>query len=208
MRIAIIACDILKKEIEQLTADDPEVVHREYLHWGLHDTPEKLSETVMEKINELEGKVDVVFLGYAVCKSLGNLPSAIKLPIVMIREEDCIGTVLGPEEYAKERSSCPGTWYSTPGWAEAGMDGLVRDDQMAGLTELGYDKLYFAKAQLDGYLRCLFVDTGVGDEERYAALTKDLADQLDLRFERRKANNRPLREAWQKVKEGKWHKEG
>jgi hypothetical protein len=200
MRIGIVACEILKREIEMITANDPEVVYREYLGWGLHDFPDRLNQAVVEKVNSLVGKVDVVFLGYAICRSLGNVPSALEVPTIMLREDDCIGSMLGQEEYAKERSGCPGTWFSTPGWSALGMDGIVKDDQMVGLKEQGYDKLYFAKAQLSGYSRCLFIDTGVGDRERYRSLTEELANQLDLRCEHREANLKALKEAWLKVK--------
>lgn len=200
MRIGIVACEILKREIEMITGNDPEVVHREYLEWGLHDHPDRLNRTVVEKVNAIEGKVDVVFLGYAICRSLGDMPSAFKVPTIMLREEDCIGSMLGQAEYSNERSVCPGTWFSPPGWSALGMDGIVKDDQIEGLKELGYDKLYFAKAQLSGYSRCLFIDTGVGDKERYESLTMDLAKQLDLRCECREADLRSLKDAWQKVK--------
>ncbi len=200
MRIGIIACEMMKREIEMITSNDPDVVHREYIQWGLHSSPEILLRTVVGKVNELEGNVDVVFLGYAICSSLGNVRSSIKLPFVMLQDEDCIGSMLGREEYIKERSAYPGTWFSTPGWAVLGINGVVREDQMVGLPEHGFDQIYFAKALLNGYSRCLFIDTGVGEEETYASMTKDLACKIGLLYEARKGELRSIREAWNKVK--------
>ena len=198
MRIGIIACEILKNEIEALSGDDPGVVHREYLEMGLHDNPEQLRETLIKKVNELVEKVDIVFVGYAVCKSLENLPSEIELPVIKLREEDCIGSMLGPIEYAKEREACPGTWFSSPGWAVLGLDAIVNDEQVRGLEGMGYDKLYFAKRELEGYSRCLFIDTGgVG---WYQEKARDFAALLGLRFECRTADIQPIRAAWNKVK--------
>ncbi len=132
MRIGVIACEILKNEVEMIIDHDPEVVHREYLEMGLHDQPEQLRETLTRKINDLEGKVDIIFLGYAICKSLNDIPADLRVPIVMLREEDCVASMLGPTEYAAERAKCPGTWFSSPGWALLGIDAVVDDRQMEG----------------------------------------------------------------------------
>lgn len=206
VRIGIVGCEILKKEVEMITSDDPEVVHREYLQWGLHDYPDQLRSMVIGKVNALAGEVDVVFLGYAICKSLDSVPKDIEVPFVILREEDCIASMLGPNEYAKERAVFPGTWYSTPGWAELGMDAIVSDDQILGLEERGYTKLHFVKLQLDGYSRCLAIDAGVGDFERYHALTKELADQLELGCDSRRADLAAIKGAWRDLKEGRWRR--
>jgi hypothetical protein len=36
IRIGIVACEILKREIEQLAKDDPDIVHREFLDFALY----------------------------------------------------------------------------------------------------------------------------------------------------------------------------
>lgn len=41
MRLGIVACDILKKEIEYLVADDPDFVRKEYLEFSLHVYPDR-----------------------------------------------------------------------------------------------------------------------------------------------------------------------
>ena len=51
MRLAIVACDILKEEIEFLTKDDPDFVHREYLEFALHENPEHMRDVIIEKVN-------------------------------------------------------------------------------------------------------------------------------------------------------------
>lgn len=204
MRIGIVACEILKREIEKITVDDPEVVHKEYLKWGLHDYPDELRSTVIEKINNLVAKVDVIFLGYAVCKSLDSIPNVIRVPFVMLTEEDCIASMLGAKEYANERAICPGTWFSPPGWAELGLDAIIKDEQMVGLVDHGYTKLYFAKLQLEGYSRCLALDTGVCDFERYHSLTREFADQFGFRCDHRQAELNSIKEAWRALKDGIW----
>jgi hypothetical protein len=39
IRVGIIACEALKSEIELLSADDADIVYREYVKFGMHDYP-------------------------------------------------------------------------------------------------------------------------------------------------------------------------
>ena len=88
MRLAIVACDILKEEIEFLTKDDPDFVHREYLEFALHENPEHMRDVIIEKVNSLKGKIDAVFLGYAICSSLENVTERFDVPAVMLPGAD------------------------------------------------------------------------------------------------------------------------
>jgi hypothetical protein len=200
MRIGILGCEVLKEEIEQLTEGDQDVVHREYLEKGLHDLPERLRETLEKKIRELEDSVDIIFLGYAVCKSLYDVPKGFKVPLIMLKEEDCIGSILGPIEYVNERSACPGTWFCSPGWAAWGLDAVVSDEQIEGLEEMGFDKMYFIKKELEGYTRCLYIDTGVIDGDKYLDMAKVFAGRTGLKLECRRGDLCSIKSAWQKVK--------
>ena len=146
MRIAVIACDIFQKELDLLIGDDPEVVHKEYLEFALHDHPDDLKAKILEKVGALEGKVDVVFLGYAVCQSLKGIVNELPIPAVMLDADDCIGVFL----------------------------------------------MYFLKLMFEGYERCLFLDTGVPEPEKWESLSKDFACQLHLRHECRKCDLRML----------------
>ena len=49
MKLGIIACDILKPEIEFLTKDDPDFVIREYLEFALHEYPKDMKNKVIER---------------------------------------------------------------------------------------------------------------------------------------------------------------
>ena len=115
MRLAIVACDILKEEIEFLTKDDPDFVHREYLEFALHENPEHMRDVIIEKVNSLKGQVDAVFLGYAICSSLENVTERFDVPAAMLPGADCIDALLGTEEYNREKKICAGTWFLSPG---------------------------------------------------------------------------------------------
>ena len=148
------------------------------------------------------GKVDVLFLGYAHCQTFNGLPEHVPIPTVMLEVDDCVAAILGPLDYCLEKEKCPGTWFSSPGWAEKGMDAVVKElhiDQ--DLLDQGMDAMYFAKIMFQGYSRCLFIDTGVGDRERYEAMSRDFAEQLSLRHDSTEHSPGMITEAWKRTKE-------
>lgn len=200
-RIGIIACEILKQEIEMLTKDDPDIVHREYLEFGLHIDSAMLKAKVTEKVNALKGKVDSVFLGYAICQSLRDITKQVEVPTSMMESDDCIGAFITPEEYAREKRVCTGTWFSTPGWAELGIDGAIKNLHLDCMKDQGYDPMFFLKMLFEGYHRCLYVDTGTGEKEKYEDMSKDFARRLNLKHESRGCDLRVLEKALAEAKE-------
>lgn len=198
MRIGIVACDILKGEIEFLTKDDPDFVLRKYIEFALHENPENMREVIIKTVNELEGQVDAILLGYATCQSLQNISSELRIPTVVLPGADCIDALLGAEEYAREKKVCTGTWFSTPGWAKEGINGLVKEMHLDSME--GYDPSFFLDMLFASYQRCLHIDTGIGDNEEYTRMSKEFADQLKLRLDCRSCGLKALEDAIVNVK--------
>ena len=198
MRIGIIACEIFKEEIEFLTKDDPNFVHREYLEFALHDNAKNMRKVITKTVNDLEGKVDAVLLGYAICQSLQDIHSELKVPTVMFPGDDCIEVLLGTEEYKKERKKCIGTWFSTPGWAVQGAEGMIKAFHLDCVE--GFEPSYFLQIFFESYERCLHIDTGIGKSEEYTKMSRDLAEQLKLRLECRSCKLINIEDAVAKVK--------
>lgn len=186
MRLGIIACDVLKPEIEFLTKDDPDFVVREYLEFALHEYPKEMKRKIVDTVNKYEGELDAVFLGYAICQSLEFVTSELKVPTVMLKGADCIDAILSPEEYVKEKQICTGTWFMTPGWAEQGINGLIKEFHLNDIE--GYEPQFFLDMLFDSYQRCLFIDDGIGNEDDYRKKSEAVADQLKLRLDCRKCN--------------------
>jgi len=126
MGIAIIGCAAIRNELEIVTAGDPDVVHREYLEFGLHLEPEDLRRTIMEKLESLPPGADVVFLGYGHCQTLQGLSERTDVPVVMLEYEDCIAALLTTERYHAEKKNGGLTWFYPAGWAVDGIPGMVR----------------------------------------------------------------------------------
>ena len=182
-RLAIIACEILKPELEKLTEGWDDVVHKDYLEFALHIDAEKLKATVQDKVNALEGRVDAVFLGYAICQSLSGITNHLKVPTVMLEGDDCIAAILGPVEYARQKSLCGGTWFNTPGWALRGIDGAVKELHLDALVDQDYEPKYFLD-MLFGvpFAATVFVrlQTQLIQVPLYAVFTKLLARRLSF----------------------------
>jgi len=203
MRIGIVACESFQRGIDYLTMDDPDIVHKEYLEFGLHEYPEHLKRTVVEKVNALEGQVDAVLLGYGVCNSLRGVTSLMKVPTVQLEGDDCIGVLITTEEYDRERKKCAGTMYHTPYFAKMGRawfeDKLK--EQMPDYAMQGIDVDWFLAKMFEGYSRVLFIDDGLGEMEEFEALSKQFAAEMNLRYESRKGTLSCLIDGLTKVKE-------
>jgi hypothetical protein len=200
MRIGLVACEIFEPEFEHLIKDDPDFVHKEYVEFALHAYPDDMREQLLEKVDALKGKVDAVLLGYAVCQSLGGFTEAVDVPTVMFDGDDCICVFLGPKEYNDEKKICTGTWFSSPGWAREGVEGLIKEMHLDSVE--GVDPMEFVDMLFDSYERCLYIDTGVVDEDgQYLVKSKEFAEQLRLRHDERGCDLVPFEKIIKRVKE-------
>lgn len=201
VRIGVVACEIFKHELDLLIKDDPEIVVKEYIEFGLHAYPEDLRRAVVEKIDSLDGRVDAVFLGYGVCQSLENVPDQVKVPTVALPVDDCISALLTPAEYAKEKKACTGTWFATPGWAEIGKDGMIKNLRLDCLKDQGYPPEMFLGMIYESYSRSLFIDTGVPEAGKFKKLSERFAHEIELEHDCRKGTLEVLREGLGRAKE-------
>ena len=193
LRLGIVACEVMKPEIEFLTKDDPDFVVREYLEFALHEYPQDMKAKIIETVNKYEGQLDAVFLGYAICNSLEGVTKLLMVPTVMLNGVDCIDAILTTSEYEKEKKICTGTWFMTPGWAEAGITGLIKEFHLDSVE--GFEPGFFLDMLFESYQRCLFIDDGIGSEDHYRKKSEEVARGLKLRLDCRKCNIGAIREA-------------
>jgi hypothetical protein len=203
MRIGIISCETFERNLEPLIKDDPDIVHKEYLEFGLHEYPDELKKAVIDKVNSLEGKVDAVLLGYGICNSLKDITSQVKVPTIQLRGDDCIGVLITPEEYAAERKKCAGTMYHTPYFALMNREWFEKKmrEHMPNYEELGLSLDWYMQKMFDGYSRVLFIDDGLGEIEKYVELSKQFAAELNLRHECRLGTAEILKQSLAMTKE-------
>ncbi len=202
IKIGVGACECCRKEMDLLLEGDADIVHKEYLEFGLHSYPQDLKRAVVEHVNALAGKVDAVFLGFGTCNSLKDVCKELVVPTVTIEADDCVGALLTNEEYAREKKVCAGTLFAIPFVSEMGTEYFEKElySKMPNYQELGVDAQWFLDMLFGGYSRVLLVDTGVGDHEDLRSRSREMADRLRLRYEERQGTLQGLRDCLQRTK--------
>jgi hypothetical protein len=184
VRIGVIACSVMKLELEKLLEAFPEVTEVTFLEVALHCYPQKMKEAIKEQILSIKNKVDVIFLGYGYCQSLKGIEDEFEIPIVMPQMDDCIQILMTPQKYAAEIRKEVGTWFMTPGWAEAGAEMVIKELRADRVVKYGKDPLEIAKRLFVHYKRGLFVDTGVGENGDLIKRATEFCEIFNLRLEK------------------------
>jgi hypothetical protein len=184
MRIGVVACNILQRELEKLLKDMPEIEEVVFLDGALHVSPLKMKETIRDEVNKLKGRVDVVFLGYGYCQSLKGLDLEFDFPVILPQVDDCIALLLTPERYAEEIKKEVGTWFMTPGWAEVGAEMVIKELHLDRAERYGKKPLDMARRLFTHYKRGLYIDTGVGDDAHYIEKAEEFCADFNLTLEK------------------------
>ena len=201
MKIGVIACSVMKLELSQLLEAVPEIAEASYLEIALHCNPQRMKEVIREQILSIKDRVDVIFLGYGYCQSLKGIEDEFDIPIVMPQMDDCIQILMTPQKYASEIRKEVGTWFMTPGWAEAGPELVIKELRADRVAKYGKDPLGIAKRLFVHYKRGLYIDTGVGDNERFLAKANEFCKTFDLRLEKTEGTKSILEQYLQKALE-------
>lgn len=130
IRLKVIACDVLNREISFLSSQSRCYVDVSFLHQGLHATPDKLRTFLQQEIDKANEEFpysyhataphyDFIVLAYGLCSNgITGLKSS-RIPLVVPRAHDCIALLLGSKESYKEYfDTNPGTYWFSSGWIE------------------------------------------------------------------------------------------
>ena len=99
MRIALIGCMVMNREISHLVAQSRHVVRVWWQRQGLHDTPDILRTELQHAIDEVEReneklpealRFEAVILAYGLCSNGVIGLRSRSLPVVVPRCDDCI----------------------------------------------------------------------------------------------------------------------
>ncbi|MCL2528960.1 MAG: DUF1638 domain-containing protein [Coriobacteriia bacterium] len=145
LRLKIIACKALFRELSLLATHSTNIVDFTWLSWGLHDVIGGLSVALQNEINAIDSgedlhtsyppfdqPFDAILLGYGLCSNGVEGLSSSKYPLVIPRAHDCITLYLGSKErYQKLFLENGGTFWFSAGWIEnSPMPGKKRHDMM------------------------------------------------------------------------------
>ncbi|WP_312643503.1 DUF1638 domain-containing protein [Hydrogenoanaerobacterium sp.] len=132
MRLKVIACKVLTRELGYLSAACPNYLDISWLRQGYHDEPDRLRAILQECIdkidsgddpfscNETVGEFDAIVLGYGLCSNGICGVRSKRYPIVVPRAHDCITLFLGSKERYRDLfdQTSGGVFWYTPGWIE------------------------------------------------------------------------------------------
>jgi hypothetical protein len=203
MRLKLIACEIMYREICEAAARSVNRVDVDFLPKGLHDVGKAgMSARLAETLRNVDpSQYDAILLGYGLCSNGLVGLAATAIPLVVPRAHDCITLFLGNKErYLEYFQSHPGAYFKTSGWIERG-DGLAQFgmetiQQQSGMTntyeelvaKYGEDNARYLYDQLcnmtRNYGRLTFIAMGVEPDDRFERSTREEAQQRGWQFEK------------------------
>ena len=131
MRLKLIACEIMYRELCAAVARSVNLVDVEFLPKGLHDIGQAgMSGRLADVLAGVdETRYEAVLLGYGLCSNGLVGLAARSIPLVVPRAHDCITLFLGSKErYLEYFQDHPGVYFKTSGWIERGV-GLHQGDR-------------------------------------------------------------------------------
>jgi hypothetical protein len=202
MRIKLIACEILYRELCLCAAHSPNVVDLEFVTQGLHDLgAEKMKSRIQEHVDRVDPRrYDAVALGFALCNNGVVGIMAREIPVIVPRAHDCITLFLGSRKrYQEVFDENPGTYFKTTGWYERDHENLEScDDSIVSSLGIGKTReqlvaeygeenakyiAEFLGDWLQNYSRFVFIRMGVGPEDKAEEETKTEAERRGWKFE-------------------------
>ncbi|HWR53382.1 MAG TPA: DUF1638 domain-containing protein [Bryobacteraceae bacterium] len=199
MRLKLIACEILYREVCACIARSPNQVDVEFLTKGLHDIgAQPMRERLQAALDASDSSdYEAIAFGYALCGTgLAGLTARTK-PVVLPRGHDCITLFLGSKErYVDYFNEHPGVYFKTSGWIERGqgLEPLSRERTGIGksyeelVAKYGEDNAKFLYEQLGNYShnygQLTFIEMGIEPDDRFERATTEEAARRGWKYEK------------------------
>ncbi len=199
MRLKLISCEVLFREMCDACAHSPHQVDLEFLPKGLHDLGGKpMAAKIQEAVDRTpEGMYEAILLGYGLCGNGLDGLSARHTKLVLPRAHDCIAVLMGSRELYKEYfDGNPGTYYRSTGWLERGKGVQQLTHHTVGFDEslqalidkYGEDNGRYLYDELTRYLsqyrKLVFIETGLEPDGKLASEAAAEATENGWTFER------------------------
>ncbi|MGA2489781.1 MAG: DUF1638 domain-containing protein [Anaerolineales bacterium] len=199
LRTKIIACPTVGEELKSLLPNDYTL---EMLEYGLHNVPESLHEQLQAAIDATGPEYGTILLGYGLCANAILELNSRGFRLVIPRADDCITLFLGSrQEYLRQLSLAPGTFFLTKGWIECGEDPYMEYCSLR--TKYGHERAFkITKRYIQNYTRLALINSGSYKSEAYRKYARMVADYFDLTYEEIPGSNELL----EKFVNGAWEK--
>ena len=210
MRLKLIACKALFRELSYISALSDNIVDITWIRQGCHDYPDQLRSVLQNEIDLIEqGKdihtnkqlekqgssgvaedFDAILIGYGLCSNATAGIKSQKYPLVIPRAHDCVTLFLGSRErYAEYFKSIPGCfWYSASWMENTDMPGRERVERTTkAYQDMGYDEetisyLLEEMSGLNNYHHAAYIRMPFLDREKYRKTTKDAAEYFQWQY--------------------------
>jgi hypothetical protein len=203
VRLKLIACEIVYRELCAAISRSVNQVDVEFLPKGLHDIGQA---GMIARLQEVLARVDqsqyeAVLLGYGLCNNGLVGLSAGQVPLVIPRAHDCITLFLGSKErYLDYFQSHPGVYFKTSGWIERGEnthqmnpDSIAHRSGMVQTYEdlvakYGEDNARFLYEELcnmtRNYSGIAYIEMGIEPDDRFERHSRELAARQGWKYEK------------------------
>ncbi|HUX13838.1 MAG TPA: DUF1638 domain-containing protein [Spirochaetia bacterium] len=214
VRIKILACKVLFRELSLIAAASKHFIDITYLRQSFHDQPEVLRSQLQSEIDRIDAAedpysyhqyfdedFDAVVLAYGLCSNATMGLRSRRYRLVLPRAHDCITLLLGSRDrYREYFDKHPGTYWYTCGWNESvPMPGerrynWNRRDYAEKYGEDNADYLMTMEQDwMRKYDRAVFVRWPEIDSESAIGQTRDAASFLGWQFDELSGNSELLR---------------
>jgi hypothetical protein len=199
MRLKLISCEVLFREMCDVVARSPHQIDVEFLPKGLHDLGGKPMADEIQRIIDAapHGGYDAILLGYGLCGNGLQGIMARHTLLVLPRAHDCIALLMGSRErYLEYFNEHPGTYYRSTGWLERGKGLRQLTHNTAGmdvsLTDMiaryGDDNGRYLYEELtryrSTYQRMTYIATGLEPDNRFEEEARWEAAEAGWKFEK------------------------
>ena len=192
LKLHVIACHVLWREVCYFAAMSDNVLHVQFLRQGLHGTPDILRSELQGAIDAVDPQeCDAILIGYGLCSNGLEGIVARDTPLVAVRGHDCITFLLGSKEHYREYFDAnPGTYWYSPGWIDTGgMPGEERYQRVLAeyTAKYGRDNAEYLMEMEQGwftrYSNGAYVDLGFSDAAELKRQTRECAKWLGWRYD-------------------------
>lgn len=195
MKLKLISCEVLYREMCDAVARSPHQVDVEFLTKGLHDLGgAKMRSQLQARVDATQG-YDAVLMGYALCGNGVAGLTARAVPLIIPRAHDCIALLLGSRErYQQYFDANQGVYFRSTGWLERGesLEQLRRTGTGSTLEELieryGADNGTYLFEELhryrSTYRQLTYIKTGLEPDGSFEARAEEEAVQRGWAFEK------------------------
>jgi len=199
MRIALIGCMVMNREISRLVAESAHVVRVWWLRQGLHDTPNLLRSDLQHTVDEIEAenqklsaglRFEAIVLAYGLCSNGVIGLRSNSLPIIVPRCDDCISLFLGSSDrYRVLFNEMPGAYWYNCGWIEQAFTPSKKNYELRRaeyVEEYGEENADYLmecnNGWMSNYKYCGFITSPQQDDTAHRAYAQQAAEEFGWTF--------------------------